>query len=51
MQTERKPRPIRMDDIEWEAFRLLLGATWLRKQIDRAIKKDQRKPTAQKTEG
>lgn len=50
MQTERKPRPIRMDDIEWEAFRSLLGATWLRKQIDRAIKKDQRKPTVKPVE-
>lgn len=48
---ERKNRHIRMTDEEWEAFRSLLGATWLRKQIDRAIKKDQRKPTAQKTEG
>jgi hypothetical protein len=48
---ERKPRGIRLNDQEWGAFKDLLGAEWLRKQIDRAIKKDQRKPTAQKTEG
>lgn len=48
---ERKSRAIRLNDEEWEGFKLHLGTEWLRKQIDRAIKKDQRKPTAQKTEG
>lgn len=48
---ERKTRPIRLSDEEWEGFKYHLGPEWLRKQIDRAIKKDQRKPTAQKTEG
>lgn len=43
---ERKTRPIRLSDEEWGAFKLHLGPEWLRKQIDRAIKKDQRKPTA-----
>ena len=44
-------RVIRIDEVRFEAFKEHLGTDWLRKQIDRAIKKDQRKPTAQKTEG
>ena len=47
---ERKTRPIRLSDEEWSAFKLHFGPEWLRRQIDRAIKKDQRKPTVHKTE-
>ena len=43
-------RNIRLDQERWDALKHL-GMDWLRKQIDLAIKKDQRKPTAQKTEG
>lgn len=50
MKTERKPRPIRMDDEEWDAFRANLGSVWLRNQIARSIKKANRQQTAHKTE-
>lgn len=43
-------RHIRVDDVRWDAFKEHLGMDWLRKQIDRAIKKDQRKPTAKRIE-
>ena len=43
-------RSIRLSNEHWNGLKHL-GTDWLRKQIDRAIKKDQRKPTAQKTEG
>lgn len=47
MTTDKRPsRPIRMNDAEWSAFKLLLGAEWLRGQIDKAIKREQRKPVA-----
>lgn len=36
---ERKPRGIRLNDNEWESFKRLLGAPWLRKQIEKAEKK------------
>lgn len=36
---ERKPRGIRLNDSEWGSFKSLLGAVWLRKQIDKAEKK------------
>jgi hypothetical protein len=39
-----------MDDEEWDAFRRNLGNVWLRNQISRSIKREQRKPTAHKTE-
>lgn len=42
-------RNIRLDDQRWNALKDL-GMEWLKKQIDRAIAKEQRKPTAQKTE-
>lgn len=48
MSKERKPRPVRLNEEEWEAFRRLLGSVWLRSQIERAIKRDQRKTTAHK---
>lgn len=50
METERKPRPIRMDDEEWEYFRLHLGAIWLRRKIALGMTKQNRKPTAHKIE-
>lgn len=37
---ERKPRGIRLNDSEWSSFKRLLGALWLRKQIEKAEKKD-----------
>lgn len=43
-------RAIRLSDDRWKAYRELLGNDWLCKQIDRAIKKDQRKPTAKLVE-
>lgn len=43
-------RSIRLDEKRWDALKHL-GMDWLKIQIDRAIKKDQRKSTAQKTEG
>lgn len=46
---ERKTRPIRLSDEEWGGFKLHLGPEWLRKQIDRAIAKEQRKQTATPT--
>ena len=38
-------RSIRLDDKRWDSLKYL-GMDWLKQQIDRAIKKDQRKPTA-----
>lgn len=38
-------RNIRLDQERWDALKHL-GMDWLKQQIDRAIKKDQRKPTA-----
>ena len=35
---ERKSRNIRMTDHEWEVFKALLGAEWLRYQIAKADK-------------
>lgn len=42
----RERRAIRMNSEEWEAFKRLLGPTWLRSAINRAIKKDLRQPKA-----
>ena len=42
-------RSIRINEKRWEALKRL-GTDWLNKQIDRAIAKDNRKPTAHKTE-
>lgn len=50
MATERKPRPIRMDDEEWKIFREDLGTVWLRDQIAKAAKRNARVPTKHKTE-
>lgn len=50
MKQETKPRPIRMTDEEWDAFRENLGNTWLRKKIAESIKRKNRKPTAHKPE-
>lgn len=33
----RTTRPIRMTDAEWDAFKELLGAEWLRGQVEKAI--------------
>lgn len=50
MDTERKPRSVRLDDEEWAAFLRNLGSIWLRNQIARSIKRENRKPTAHKIE-
>jgi hypothetical protein len=50
MRKTRKTRQIRMDDEEWEAFKTLLGAEWLRSKIASAIQHKNRKPTATNTE-
>lgn len=42
---ERKNRNIRLSDAEWEAFKTLLGAEWLRTRIAGAVKRNSRKPT------
>jgi len=42
----RAKRDIRMSNEEWEAFKRLLGPTWLRSAINRAIKKDLRQAKA-----
>lgn len=48
---ERTSRPIRMNTEEWEAFKRLLGADWLRKQIAKAVRAEQRnQPVQQKPE-
>jgi len=36
---ERTPRAIRLNDAEWEIFKSLLGAPWLRDQIAKARKR------------
>ena len=38
-------RNIRLSDEHWKAFKELLGVDWLKKQIDRAVAKENRKPT------
>lgn len=43
-------RNIRLSDEHWAAFKDLLGVDWLKKQIDKARAKDQRKTTATNTE-
>lgn len=42
---ERTPRAIRLNDDEWEIFKSLLGAEWLRDQIAKARKRAARKIT------
>lgn len=42
-------RSIRLDDKRWQALRDL-GMDWLKKQIDKAVAKEQRKPTAKAVE-
>lgn len=44
---ERIPRGVRLNEQEWKDFKRLLGADWLRGQIDKAVKREQRKPIAQ----
>lgn len=38
-----KTRPVRMTNAEWAAFKELLGAEWLRGQVEKAIQRDKRK--------
>lgn len=45
----RATRPIRMFDDEWEDFKRLLGADWLRVQIAKAVKREQRSPAAKES--
>lgn len=47
MQENRPGRNIRLSDDEWHDFKRLLGASWLRGQIAKAKKREQRKPVAQ----
>lgn len=44
MKDERIGRNIRLNKSEWEDFKRLLGAPWLRGQIAKAVKREQRKP-------
>lgn len=46
----REPRKIRMSEIEWEAFKKLLGPRWLREQIQNAMRKDIRRMKADERE-
>ncbi len=43
---ERIPRGIRLNDQEWEDFKRLLGAEWLRGRIEQAVKRENRQPAA-----
>ncbi|MCY1453998.1 hypothetical protein D9M71_710300 [compost metagenome] len=40
---DRKNRNIRLNDFEWECFKDLMGADWLREQIHETAKKHNRK--------
>lgn len=42
MKDERIGRNIRLNQSEWEDFKRLLGAPWLRGQIAKAVKREQR---------
>lgn len=42
MQENRLGRNIRLSSSEWEDFKRLLGAAWLRGQIAKAVKREQR---------
>lgn len=42
MKDERIGRNIRLNQSEWEDFKRLLGASWLRGQIAKALKREQR---------
>lgn len=42
MQANRPGRNIRLSDDEWADFKRLLGAAWLRGQIAKAVKREQR---------
>lgn len=42
MKDERIGRNIRLNQSEWEYFKRLLGASWLRGQIAKAVKREQR---------
>lgn len=46
---ERKNRNFRADDFEWDCFKDLLGAAWLRKEIHKAAKEAGRTPPEPKT--
>jgi len=51
MQTkDRTNRNIRLSNTEWADFKRLLGAAWLRGQIARAVKREQRKPVGEKVQ-
>jgi len=47
-QQDRTNRNIRLSNEEWHDFKRLLGAAWLRGQIAKAVKREQRKPIEQK---
>lgn len=44
---DRTNRNIRLSNEEWTDFKRLLGAAWLRGQIAKAVKREQRKPITQ----
>jgi hypothetical protein len=46
---ERINRNIRLSGFEWECFKDLLGAEWLRDQIHQAAKAAGRKPPKEQT--
>lgn len=46
MKDERIGRNIRLNKSEWEDFKRLLGAPWLRGQIAKAVKREQRNSAA-----
>lgn len=45
-----KNRTLRTTDSQWASYKRLLGDDWFRDQITKAEKREQRKPTAHKTE-
>ncbi len=47
---QRKPRAIRLNDEEWEGFMKLLGPNWLRSQINKAMKRENRQPKSKPRE-
>ena len=50
MQANRPGRNIRLSDEEWTDFKRLLGAAWLRGQIAKAVKREQRQPVGEKVQ-
>ena len=47
---ESKNRCIRLTDQEWHDFKRLLGMEWMRGQIAKAVKREQRQPVGEKVQ-